>query len=105
MHQRHLGQRGIHVELGQRPGHGPQPVGGRGDLLHHLAVDPLLEVGDPLLGIQDQRLVLLQLGGDVPLGVDQRLLADIVGRSALGVGLADLQIVAKDLVVAHLQVP
>ena len=58
---------------------------------------------DAVLGAQRLVLVLLQLGRDVALGADQRLLADEVRRHLVAVGLADLDVVAEDLVVADLQ--
>ena len=49
------------------------------------------------------RFVLLQLGRGEALGVDQRLLAFVVGGREMQVGLRDLEVVAEDVVELHLQ--
>ena len=48
--------------------------------LEQLAVQPQLDGDRLLLGADDLLLQLLQIGRDVALGVDQRLLADVVRR-------------------------
>ena len=63
----------------------------------------VLEVADALLGAEDLLLVLLELRRDEALGVDQRLLAHVVGRDPVQVRLGDLDVVAEDLVVADLE--
>ena len=63
----------------------------------------MLEDADPLLGVEDLLLVLLELGREEALGVDQRLLAHVVGRDLGQVGLGHLDVVAEDLVVADLE--
>ena len=51
--------------------------------------------------------MLLELGSDVPLGVLDRLLADVVAGDVaalgLGLGVRDLDVIAEDLVEADLQ--
>ena len=64
---RNLGQGRGHVQLGQGLGQLQQARRGRAYLGQHLPVDLGLELELPLLGIQDQALVFLQLGGDVAL--------------------------------------
>src|SRR3989304_5001902 len=49
------------------------------------------------------RPAFLHLRGDEALRVGQGLLADVVGRDQLEVGLADLDVVAEDFVEAHPQ--
>ena len=55
------------------------------------------------LGGEDGVLQVLELLGDVPLAVGQGLLADVVRGHLVVEGVADLDVVAEDLVVAHLQ--
>ena len=73
-----LGQGRQHVELGQdragldQPrGLGRDPVAQRGEQL-------VFQLVGPVLGAEDFLLVLLQLRRDVPLGVLDRLLADVI---------------------------
>jgi hypothetical protein len=54
---------------------------------------------DALLGVQHQRLVFLHFWRDKSLGIDQRLLADVVFGSPVCCAARDLNIVAEDLVV------
>ena len=74
-----------------------------GDLNAKLTKKPLLDLQPPLVGIQHQRLILLQIGRDVAFGIGQRLLADIVRRYFAAMCIGDLDIIAKDLVIAHLE--
>ena len=99
----HLGQRGGNVQLGRGPRRREQLRGRAAIWAQHLPEELALQLQDALLGVEHQRLVLLQLGRDVALGVDQRLLADVVGRDERRVGLRDLDVVAEDLVVADLE--
>ena len=73
------------------------------DEAHQLVVDALFEHEHLLLGTQNLLLVFLELLGDVTLGVGQRLLADPrVGHLVL-VGIADLDVITEDIVVAQLE--
>ena len=63
----------------------------------------VLQGDHPVAGGEDGVLQVLQLLGDEPLAVGQGLLADVVGGDLVVVGAADLDVVAEDLVVAHLQ--
>ena len=56
------------------------------------------------VGMSDLVFVLLQLVGDEALGADERLLAHIVLGHVLEVRARNFEVVAKDLVVPHLQV-
>jgi len=58
---------------------------------------------DTFLGVQHQRLVLFHLWRDETLGVDQCLLADVIGRRLVGCAARDFDVVTKDLVVAYLE--
>ena len=99
----HLGQRGGRVEFGDGVRRGEQARRRGRDLAEQLPVELAFQLQDALLGVEHQRLVFLQLGRDVALGVDQRLFADVVGRDECHVRLRDLDVVAEDLVVADLQ--
>jgi len=70
------------------------------DLLEQFGLEGLGAV----LGREDLRLVPLQFVGDVAFGVLEGLLADVVVRDLLAVGVGDLDVVAEDLVEPHLQV-
>ena len=76
-----------------------------GDLTAHLPEDGALQLLQPLLSVQDQRLELLQFRRDVPLGVHQRLPPDVLLRHPRQVRVGHLQVVAEDPVVADLQRP
>ena len=80
---------------------------GRGvaDLLTHLPEQRVLKLAEPVLRVQDERLVLLHLRRDISLGVHERLSPDVLLRNLRDVGLADLDVVAEYLVVAHLERP
>ena len=100
-----LGQRGRDIQLSDGRSSREQPGCGRRDLGQQLPEKLPFQFQDALLGIEHQRLVFLQIRRDVTLGVDQRLLADVVGRDERRVGGRDLDVVAEDLVVAHLERP
>src|SRR5262249_57126304 len=67
-------------------------------------LEQLLLQGAPLLfRVEDLLLVLAKLSGDVALGADRRLLADVLRRHEVQVGAGDLQGVAEDAGVADLE--
>ena len=101
--QGHLGQGSVDIQVSQGPGSAQQTLGEGPHLLAHLAEDGGLQVQDALLGIKNERLVFLEFRGDKPLGVDQRLLADVFLGHGVQVGFGDFNVIAKDLVVAHLE--
>ena len=78
-----------------------------GDVAHEVGDEVAEETGfegeDLVLGTEDALLVLLQLLGDVPLGVDECLLAYPLGGHLVLVGVADLDVVAEDVVVGYLE--
>ena len=98
-----LRQRRVHVQLRHPLGNAADPVSSRRHLPAQGAKELLLQRQPPLVRVEDQRLVLLQLRCDVALGVGQRLLADVRLRHLVRVRVRDLYVVAEDLVVAHLQ--
>ena len=100
----HLRQGAEHVQ----PGHGP---GGGLDAVHlggHAAAQLIkilkLQLVDPVPGGEEGVLQLLQFLGKVALVGNQSLLADIVLRHVFQAGgFGHVDIIAKNLVVAHLQ--
>ena len=58
---------------------------------------------DLFLGRENLFLIFLQLRGDVALRVLERLLALVVGRNLVDVSMRDLDVVAENLIKAHLQ--
>ena len=55
--------------------------------------------------VEDSGLVVLELGRGEALGIDQGLLALVVGGNGLEVGLGDLDVVAEDIVEADFKEP
>ena len=97
-----LGQRGEDVERRQRPGGGrrssARAATPRADLVEQLVLEPArCRSSAP----STLRLVLLQLGRHVALGADQRLAPHVVGGSARGLRVGDLDPVAEHAVEAH----
>ncbi len=98
-----LGQPGEDIQLGQGAGRAQQPAGAAADFDAHLLEQTGFNVEDAPLGVEHERLVFLELGSDVALGVDQGLLADVVVGRVLALAAAQLNVVSKDFVVADLQ--
>jgi hypothetical protein len=78
-HQRDFAQRGEDIQFGQRVRQLQQLDAVRRHLRAHLAKDALLDLQPALVGVEHQRLVLLEVGRDVALAVGDRLFADVVG--------------------------
>ena len=68
-----------------------------------LSEEPRLDGQNTLLGIEHFGLDIFHFGGDVALGIDQRLLSNVVLGHIRGVGFGDFDVVAMDLVVADLE--
>ena len=98
-----LGEGGEDVELRQRRGGGAEARGSGRHLPAHLGEELPLEFGDLLFRREHLALVLLELRRGEALGVHQRLLALVVGRRSRQVRLRDFDVVAKDVVEAHLE--
>ncbi len=97
------GKREQAVELGEDVGvelHLRHPLAERE---HEFLVEAVLDDLDTLFGRGDFLLVGLEFVGDIPLGADECLLANPLGRHLLFVGIADLEVVAKDIVEAYLE--
>src|SRR5690349_4975170 len=71
---------------------------GYSNLAQNIQIDAPLQLLDMLNGGQDTRLVLLKFRSNKTFGIDQRLLAHIIIGGQFQIGVADLDIVAKDLV-------
>ncbi len=80
-----------------------QPRRIAGDTGDQLGVEPALDRQPPLFGVQDPLLELLHLGRHVALGVGERLAAHVVGGHRRLIRARNLDRVAEDAVVAHLQ--
>ena len=98
-----LGKREQTVEVGQQVG---VDLYLRNKLLHgqHQLVEELcFERQNLVLGTENLLLVLLQLLGDVALGLGQRLLAHPFLRHQVLIRITHFQVVAEDVIVAYLQ--
>ena len=101
--RRDIGERYQYIERGDRLGGAFDTVEVECDLLTHI-VEQLIFDGDrSLLCAENTALDLFELGRDIALAVGQGLLADVVLRHQILVGIGDLDIVAEDAVVADLQ--
>ncbi len=100
---RHRGERTQRVQHRHNAGillNGGDVLNGSGD---EVVENPRLDGKNPVFGVQDFLFVFFQFGRDVALGVDERLLANPLGRHLAFVGVAHFQIVAKHLVEGHFQ--
>ena len=75
----------------------------RGGEFAYFGEQLLFEREDFVLGVQNFALVVFQLRRGEALGVDQSLLALIVGGGQVLVGLGDFDVVTEDVVEADLQ--
>ena len=99
----HLRQRRGHVQFGDGRRGGSDALRMRGGELAHFGEELLFERQDFLLGIQHLALVVLQLRRGEALGIDQRLLAFVIGGRQVHVGVRDFDVVAEDVVEADLE--
>ncbi len=100
---RHLRQGRVDIQQGDALGQLAQTLALCGQLRAHLPEDLLLQLQPALVRVEDQGLVLLQFRRDVALRVGEGLLADVLRGDLISVDVGDLQIVAEDFVVAHLE--
>ena len=96
--RRHGGERGDRIELTEPGGGFEQVLAGRGDPPAELAEEGVLARDHRTLRVEDQCLIFLELGRDVALAVDERLLAHVLGGDRLAIGVADLEVIAEHLV-------
>ncbi len=94
---------GEQIRLRHCCGAGADSSGSLQQLLPQGSKQHFFQLDRPLLRAQDIALVCLQLRRGEALGIHQRLLAFVVGRSQCQIAFADLDVVAKDRVVTHLQ--
>ena len=78
-------------------------VGFGGDARAKLLEQLDLPLEDPLVGAEHLFFVFLQRRRDEPLASGDGLLAVVVGRNGVQIRFRDLDVVAEDAVVAHLQ--
>ena len=90
------------IDFGDRQRGAADARGFGGDGGAQLGEDAPLDFDDLLLRVEDLGFVFLQLGRGEALGVDQRLLALVVGGSEMQVGLGDLDVVAEDGIEPYL---
>src|SRR5436190_24365437 len=74
------------------------------DICTELYEELVLHLIDALLGIEYERFVFFQVGGDIAFGVGKRLAAHVVCWYTVQVRIADLDIVARGLVEAHFEI-
>ena len=72
-------------------------------ILYKFVVELCLQNSYLLVGTKDFLLIFLQLRGDIPLCLSQRLLAEPVLGHLVLKGVAHLKVVTEYVVVAHLQ--
>ena len=98
-----LGERGGDIEFGDGGGGGADALGVRGGALADVGEEFLFEGEDLVFGVEHFALVVLQLGRGEALGVDQGLLALVVGGREVLIGAGDFDVVAEDVVEADLE--
>src|SRR5256885_1282642 len=105
MPSRDGGQRGDRVEVAE-PCRGVEQVAAcRGDPPAQSGEELVLARHHRALRVEDQRLFFFELRCDVPLAIDQRLLAHILWRDRLPVGVAHFEVIAEHLVESDFQRP
>ncbi len=75
-----------------------------GDLHAQFLENLEFQVANLFLGVEDDFFLLLQLRGDKALSAHQRLLANVVRRHGIQVAARDFDVIAKDAIIADLQV-
>ena len=96
-----VGKAEEHVELRQGIRTALEPPVVAGDLFEDAGVKIALQLGNAFLRREDARFVFLEFGCDVAFALRERLATDVFRRHISPVGVADLNVVAEDLVVAH----
>ena len=101
--RREIGQTRQHIEMGKRRGGDLQAPSGRMYRLTQCDEQLVLQCLGLLVGRQHLLFVLLQLRRDIAFRVLECLLANVAVRHVLLLRGGDFDVVAKDLVIAHLQ--
>ena len=96
-------QRGQEVQLRDRPRVALDLAQTRGHFLPQFEEEGVFQFADLLLGTQDLLLVLFELRRDEPLRVTHGLLADVLAFQPVQVRFGDLDVVAENAVVVHLE--
>ena len=91
-----LRQRRQHIDFSQRQRGLADAAGLTGNSRSQFGKQPALDIDDLFLSIENLRFVFLQFGSGEAFGVDQSLLAFVIGRGQMRVRLRDFEIVAKD---------
>ena len=99
----HRRQRCQGIRLRQGRGGALNPLGRGADLLPQRGEQFIFQSHHPLRGGEDLLLQILKFLGDVPLGVDQGLLADVGLRHLVLERIGYFDVIAEDFVVADLQ--
>ena len=98
-----LRQRGQEIQLRDRPGVALDLAQVPCHFLPQFEEEGVFQFADLLLGAQDLLLVLFQFRRDEPLRVAHGLLADVLAFQPVQVRFRDLDVVAEDAVVVHLE--
>src|SRR5262249_24926747 len=95
--------RGDRVQQRNRARHALNPPNLLGDLFAELGKELGLEFQNPLFRAEHLRLILLEFGGRISLRIDQRLLAFVIGRNSIFIGVADLDEISEYVVEFDLE--
>ncbi len=98
-------QTGEHVDFRQRQRGLPDALGFGRNRGTQVGKQPPLDFYNLLLGIENLRLILLQLRSRETLGIHQRLLALVIGGREVQVRFRNLNVVAEDGIELHLERP
>jgi hypothetical protein len=90
-------------KLGDGARRGANSLRLRGGALADIGEQFAFQRQDLLFGVEHLALVIFQLGRGEALGVGQRLLALVIGGREMQVGARDFEVIAEDIVEAHLQ--
>ena len=98
------GQGAEDIKLCQDRGGGPQPLGRGRNRIAQFEIQCVLHVVGLLVGLQHFLFMLFQFGRDVPLGIFERLLADVRLGNLVAVSVGHLEVVTEHPVVSDLEV-
>ena len=94
---------GDEVDFGDGGAGAPDAAGVIDEATAEVGEDAFFDFDGALLGGEDFGFVVLELRGGKALGVDEGLLAFVVGRDAGEVGFGDFDVVAEDGIKADLE--